>query len=92
MSGEVPNHASEFDGDSVRKVKLRIMRRKRRRRARIQYLSENIPGIGPLIGEGLVAEFGPVPNINNATLDELQEVPGVGPVRAGKIRTTLDKK
>ena len=48
-----------------------------------------LPGIGPGRARALLTHFGSLERILSATVDELQEVPGIGRVVAGELRALL---
>jgi len=53
------------------------------------YLIEQLPNIGPSLAEALLRHFGTPEAVLTASKEELCQVPGIGPIRARKIRTLL---
>lgn len=54
-----------------------------------RYMLETIPGIGPQLARTLLKQFGSLQAVFNAAPEDLQEVPGIGRHKAGKIRELL---
>lgn len=50
---------------------------------------ESMPMIGPSLANELLSNFGSLENIFKASLDELQDVPGIGKKKAKKIKWML---
>jgi len=48
-----------------------------------------IPGVSSHLSERLLTEFGSVAAVAQATVEQLTEIPGIGPIRAKDIRETL---
>lgn len=55
-----------------------------------EYVVGNLPGVGPKIARGLLAHFGSVRNIANASVKELMEVDNVGKKKAERISETVN--
>lgn len=51
-----------------------------------------IPGIGPKRRQALVAHFGSIETLQNATAEAIAEVPGISGVMAREIRQALDSR
>jgi excinuclease ABC subunit C len=49
----------------------------------------DIPGLGPARRTALLRAFGSVKRLRNASVDELQQVSGVGPALAATIHAAL---
>jgi excinuclease ABC subunit C len=60
-----------------------------KRKATIASILEEIPGLGPNRVRLLLKHFGSANRVRNATLEELSDLPGIGPVLAQTIRDTL---
>ncbi|MFM2384456.1 MAG: hypothetical protein RL166_330 [Actinomycetota bacterium] len=60
-----------------------------KRKATIASILEEIPGLGPNRVRLLLKHFGSANRVRNATLEELSDLPGIGPVLAQSIRDTL---
>lgn len=82
----------------ILRLAVRAQRRGKRPRARLRVyppavaprdLIAGIRGIGPRRAELLIERFGSIRGIASAHRDELQSVPGVGPVLAEVISTAL---
>lgn len=56
------------------------------------FIVESLPNIGPANAKNLLEHFGTVSDIFNASIDELQEVEGIGKKTASNIRKVLDTK
>ncbi|WP_304090819.1 ERCC4 domain-containing protein, partial [Methanobrevibacter gottschalkii] len=56
------------------------------------FIVESLPNIGPVNAKNLLAHFGTVGNIINASESELQEVDGIGKKIAEDIRKVIDSK
>ena len=63
--------------------------RKRRRKTRMGSQLDTLPGIGPVRKKALLRHFKSVRAIRSATVEELSEVPGVGPQLALQLYSTL---
>ena len=50
---------------------------------------DDIPGLGPVKKKALLAHFGSLKKISQATQEQLQEVAGIGPSQATEIRQFL---
>lgn len=59
---------------------------------RPRYVLEGLDGVGPQTARDLLAYFGTVENVLTATEDDLEEVSGVGPATAGKIRASATEE
>jgi len=64
--------------------------RKRRKRDITSVLTE-VPGLGEARIKALLRHFGSVAALKNATVDEITELPGIGPKLAESIRARLDR-
>jgi ERCC4-related helicase len=56
-----------------------------------EYIVMSFPGVGPASAKSLLAHFGSVKNIVNATEKELIEVDGIGKTLANRIKNILEK-
>ncbi len=63
--------------------------RQRRVRMGIASQLDAIPGIGPARRKALLARFGSLEAIRNATVEEIASVPGIGPELAAMIKAEL---
>ena len=57
-----------------------------------EYIIAALPGVGSNLAKPLLREFKSVKNVVNASLDELQKVEKIGPVKAGKIKEITDEE
>jgi excinuclease ABC subunit C len=64
--------------------------RVRRDKAGIASRLDSIPGIGPARRKALLSHFGSLDKIREASLDELQAVPGINAKLAESIKGNLD--
>jgi excinuclease ABC subunit C len=63
--------------------------RGRRAKARRTSKLESIAGVGPARRKALIAHFGGLPGVREATTDQLASVPGIGPELAEQIYAAL---
>ena len=56
-----------------------------------EYIIESLPGVGPTIAKSLLAKFGSVKSIMNASLKELEEVDKIGKIKASEIKKVLEE-
>jgi excinuclease ABC subunit C len=64
--------------------------RKVKEKADLQSLLDRIPGIGPARRKALLIFFGDVQRIRAASVEDLQQVEGIGAETARRIRMFLD--
>jgi excinuclease ABC subunit C len=64
----------------------------RNRRTKLGLVSrlEAVPGIGPARRKALLNQFGSIENIQHASIEELQTIPGITAELAGAIKTHLE--
>lgn len=62
-----------------------------REKGGLRSILRDMPGIGPQLERLLLARFGSIEGIRNATVDDLAEVAGIGRRLAAKISDRLDK-
>lgn len=65
--------------------------RKKRSKAMTVSVLDKIPGLGPAKQKNLIRYFKSVQNLRQASIEELQEVSGIGPVLAGQVLDYLHK-
>jgi excinuclease ABC subunit C len=63
--------------------------RRRRGKASLRSLLDDIPGVGPQRKKALIQRFGSMAALRRATGDEMAAVPGIGPERAAQIVRAL---
>lgn len=63
--------------------------RKKRRKGEISSVLDSIEGIGPIYGKRLLRHFGSVKKIRAASLESIEEVKGIGDVKAAAIYAAL---
>jgi excinuclease ABC subunit C len=74
--------------DEAHRFAVAYHRQRRGARAIASVLDE-VPGLGPTKRKAVLKHFGSVRKLKAASLDEIQGVPGVGPILAQSILTTL---
>ena len=57
-----------------------------------EYIVSSLPGIGATLAKPLLAHFGSISKIVNATVDELRKVEKIGKKKADEIRRILDSE
>jgi excinuclease ABC subunit C len=60
------------------------------RGADVETVLRGIRGLGPARAKTLVSTFGPNGSLHGVSVEDLQQVPGVGPALARRIRAALD--
>ncbi len=63
--------------------------RQRRSKAMTASVLDDIPGLGAVRRKALLRAFGSVKRVRAAEVDEIQQVPGIGPALAGTIHQAL---
>ncbi len=76
--------------DEAHRFALTYHRNLRGKAARTSILDE-IPGVGPKRKKDLIKHFGSVKRIREASLEELQQVPGISAKLAGEIYQHMQK-
>ncbi|MDA2988854.1 MAG: excinuclease ABC subunit UvrC [Actinomycetota bacterium] len=74
--------------DEAHRTAIAFHRKRRSSRQRRSAL-DDIPGLGEVKAKALLRHFGSVKAIRNATTEELQVVPGIGPTLAATIHQAL---
>lgn len=64
--------------------------RGRRSRSMVESLLDDVPGLGELRRKALLAHFGSLKRLRAARVEELAEVPGIGPRTALAVKAALD--
>ena len=62
-----------------------------RRKGSLHSTFDAIPGIGAVYRKRLFASFGSIKSLKNASLEDLQKVPGIGENKAKAIYSALRK-
>ena len=70
--------------DEAHRLAGKLLTRRERTKALSSPLDE-IPGVGPKLRQALLRELGSLKAVQNASVEELQAVAGVGPSLAQKI-------
>ncbi|TIC87826.1 excinuclease ABC subunit UvrC [Nocardioides sp. GY 10113] len=65
--------------------------RSRRSKSMVESLLDDVPGLGEVRRKTLIRHFGSLRKLRAATVDEIAEVPGIGPRTATAIKDALDK-
>ncbi len=63
--------------------------RQRRSRSMLDSLLDGVPGLGPARRKALMARFGSLKRLRAASVDEIAEVPGIGPATAAAIAAAV---
>lgn len=74
--------------DEAHRFALTYHRRLRMKRLRESIL-DDVPGIGVKRKELVLSHFGSIARLRRASVDDIQEIPGVGPAMAGLIKETV---
>jgi excinuclease ABC subunit C len=51
----------------------------------VESILDDVPGLGPIKKKAVLAHFGTLKKVAAASVSELAEVPGIGPVQADQI-------
>ena len=73
-------------------VPLRGSYRPRRLKSRQLFVLQGLPKVGPTVAKRLLAHFGSVSSVMNATVEDLMQVEGLGRISAERIREVLDSE
>jgi len=79
----------EKHGPLAKSVSIRPGRKPKRLNARQLYVLQGLPSVGPTVAGRLLAHFGTIERVINASVDQLIEVAGVGNKTADKIREVV---
>jgi excinuclease ABC subunit C len=63
--------------------------RQRRAKATLHSKLDDVPGVGPKRRQALLKKFGSVKAIREASVQDLQGVPGITPTLAAQIKSAL---
>ena len=74
--------------DEAHRTAIALHRKRRGKRATVSAL-DSIPGLGPAKAKSLLRQFGSGKGVRAASVEELCEAPGIGPVVAEAIRAAL---
>jgi DNA excision repair protein ERCC-4 len=61
-------------------------RKPKRLASRKLYMLQGLPGVGPVLANRLLVQFGSIEAVVAANEDTLTQVPGIGRKKAGRIR------
>lgn len=89
-TGRLLLYLGRQDHRFARQALPRCGRRPKGRRARQNFVLQGLPGIGPRRAEALLTRFGSIEKIAQASVGELNSVPGIGESIAAKIRWVLE--
>jgi len=79
-----------FGRKSAEKLVAAIERSRERPFERVLY-ALGIPGVGAVNARNLARHFGSIDRLMEASVDEIEQVEGIGPILARQIRETLDE-
>src|SRR5690625_1679459 len=65
--------------------------RRKRAKSMVSSVLDDVPGLGPARRKALLKHFGSVKRIRQAEVEDIAQVPGIGPVIAADIAKTLRK-
>ncbi|MBP2437839.1 excinuclease ABC subunit UvrC [Microbacterium amylolyticum] len=68
-----------------------ITHQRKRRRRDIRTILSEVPGLGEARIAALLTQFGSVTSLRGASVDQIQELPGIGPVLAATIYDHLNR-
>jgi excinuclease ABC subunit C len=68
------------------------LHRNRRSKGMVDSVLDDIPGLGPAKKKAVLAHFGSLKKVAMATVEELTQVPGIGPIQAEQIWQFLNKE
>ncbi len=68
------------------------LHRNRRSKGMVDSVLDDIPGLGPVKKKAVLAHFGSLKKVAAATVLELAEVPGIGPIQAEQIWQFLNEE
>jgi ERCC4-related helicase/ERCC4-type nuclease len=71
---------------------LRIEKVARTPDAQLRFVLEGLPHVGPVTARHLLERFGSIAALADATIESLEETPGVGPETARAIRELLNRR
>ncbi len=73
-----------------KEIRLRVGRKGLTLKEQQQFLVEGFPMVGPSLAKALLRKFGTVRGVVTASINELQEVEKMGPIKARKIHEVLN--
>ena len=65
--------------------------RSRRSKSMVESLLDDVPGLGEVRRKTLVKHFGSLKKLREAEVDEIAQVPGIGPRTAAAIKDAVDR-
>ncbi|MBC7279492.1 excinuclease ABC subunit UvrC [Nocardioides sp.] len=65
--------------------------RGRRSKSMVESLLDDVPGLGEVRRKTLMKHFGSLKKLRTATVEEIAQVPGIGPATATAIKTAVDQ-
>jgi excinuclease ABC subunit C len=67
------------------------LHRNRRSKGMVDSVLDDVPGLGPVKKKAVLAHFGSLKKVAAASVEELAEVPGIGPIQAEQIWQFLNE-
>jgi excinuclease ABC subunit C len=67
------------------------LHRNRRSKGMVDSVLDDVPGLGPVKKKAVLAHFGSLKKVAAASVEELAEVPGIGPIQAERIWQFLNE-
>jgi excinuclease ABC subunit C len=68
------------------------LHRNRRSKGMVDSILDDVPGLGPVKKKAVLAHFGSLKNVASASLEELADVSGIGPIQAEQIWQFLNSR
>jgi len=79
-------------GNGNNGMKLRFEKTRMNFSQRQLFIMESFPDVGPTLAKSILIEFKTIRNIANASIDDLQKIPKLGPKKADKIKYLFERR